>query len=156
MNAETAADKEKPDAGEGLDTPSGALPLAQAIGTRNLIIIIITMPLVFIIVVMATLMIFGRPGDREQSANPDAVRSVPLAQTLDSLEQPGAPAHAPTLAGGAPLALPAGASIGAMALDGDRLAVRLDGPGGGEIVIYDLARGEEIRRIRVLAGDEGL
>ena len=35
------------------DEAQGGLPLAQAIGTRNLIIIIVTMPLVFIFVVLA-------------------------------------------------------------------------------------------------------
>ena len=37
--------------------------------------------------------------------------------------------------------------VGAMALDGDRLAVHMRGPAGGAIVIYDLARGTEEARI---------
>jgi hypothetical protein len=61
----------------------------------------------------------------------------------------------------APLVLPRGAIVGAMALDGDRLALRVEGETGGEIVIYDLTRGAVVQRIKVspqqsVVADEGL
>lgn len=42
----------------------------------------------------------------------------------------------------------AGAQIGRVILDGDRLAVELHDEAGGEIVIFDLRRGGELGRIR--------
>jgi hypothetical protein len=153
--------------------PAGASysGLAQAIGSRNLLIIIVTMPVVFLVAVMAAISIVGRPGAKEaepvveasvlsqpaefatsQNALADAARSEALAAT---------PAAAAVAAQSAPLVLPRGATIGAMALDGDRLALRVEGENGGEIVIYDLARGATIQRITVTpqqsaTPDEGL
>ncbi|MDP2621137.1 MAG: hypothetical protein Q8P46_13365 [Hyphomicrobiales bacterium] len=41
------------------------------------------------------------------------------------------------------------AEIGAIGLDGDRLAVQIRGPGGPEIILFDLSRGRELGRIRL-------
>jgi hypothetical protein len=124
------------------------LAVAEALGARNLVIVIVTMPLVFAVVVIATLMIFGEPGD--EATEPARVRST----AADTLEQPALAARPATPATAvatdpAPLVVPAGGAIGAMALDGDRLALRIDLPEGGEVVVYDLSRGAVLQRIPV-------
>ncbi len=107
--------------------------LAQSIGTRTLWIIILTMPAVFLVVVAAIIAVFGKP-KREA---PDIAEPVVVEETAAAS---GAPA---------PISLKAGESAGAIALDGDRLAVRVDGPDGVVVVIYDIARKEEIARIPI-------
>ena len=52
----------------------------------------------------------------------------------------------------AALALPQGARVTAMALDGDRLAVQVESPAGGHIVVLDLATGRTIARVRLTKG----
>ena len=135
-----------------IDNPMGNL--AASIGTRNLLIAIITMPLVFIVVVIGIIAIFGDKDDESQIAGtgPELVRSTPLVETLSE------PALSPTnvvVAGTAPEAiiLPQGADIGAMSLDGERLAVRIDGPDGAMVVIYDLGLGAVVQTVPITAGD---
>lgn len=110
--------------------------LAQAIGTRNLWIIILTMPAVFLVIVAAIIAVFGKPGGQKTAA---ADAPAPAAVAAAAAE---APAHVPEA-----ISVPAGAAPGAIALDGDRLAVRLDGPDGAVVVIYDLAKGEVVARV---------
>lgn len=132
--------------------------LAQAIGARNLMIIIVTMPLVFLIVVMATIAVFGRPG-----AGKDAGADLGMARAggeRETLAQPGPSAQGSTgvtaaspaslTLDPAPLVLPPGAEISSMALDGDRLVLSVDGKDGGEIIVYDLASGAMVQRIKVV------
>lgn len=47
------------------------------------------------------------------------------------------------------LALPAGASVRHIALDGGRLAVHYEGPTGAGIKLIDLATGSEVSHIRI-------
>ena len=57
-------------------------------------------------------------------------------------------------AGGFPaldIAVPPGASVRSLAIDGDRMAVTLDSA-PNEIVIIDIGRGEEVGRIRLKPG----
>lgn len=118
------------------DAPAPSDPgrsLAQAIGARNLMIVILVMPVIFLIAVMTVIAIFGRPGEGRARAATEARPIVDAAAT-------GA------------IVLPAGAKIAAMALDGDRLALRVEEDAGEEIVIYDLTRGAVIQRVRVEAG----
>ncbi len=49
----------------------------------------------------------------------------------------------------AELQIPKDASITAMSLDGDRLALHLQSPGGPEIVVIDLKTGKTLARIRL-------
>lgn len=49
------------------------------------------------------------------------------------------------------IAVPPGASVGSLAMDGDRMAVTLD-TAPNEIVIIDIGRGQEIGRIRLMPG----
>lgn len=144
----------------GPDVATGAASIANKIGVRNLLIIIVTMPLVFLIVVMAALSIAGKPGKKEDAVVAGAVLSTPA--DIAVLDQPSRSALAATPASlfagdPAPLVLPSGGKIGSMALDGDRLVLRVDSAQGGELVVYDLARGDVIQRIKVTkASDEGL
>ena len=131
--------------------------VANMIGTKNLLIIIVTMPFVFLVVVMAIIAIFGSPDQRGEDAltasTPGAVRSTPIA----SLEEPAANGRVvlplPAAVGelGAAIALPEGAETGAMALDGDRLAMRVDTSDGAMIVIYDLSSDQVVKTISLVA-----
>ena len=49
----------------------------------------------------------------------------------------------------AELAIPAGATVSSMALDGDRLALHLTSSAGQEIAVIDLTSGKVISRIRL-------
>lgn len=147
MEDETAPERDR------LDFPdppqNGFAAAASAIGARNLLIIIITMPLVFLVVVVGILAVFGGPGDGAGPAREGAVRSTPAA-TLEEPDMAGRRAVLPvpaaeSLAPG--IALPAGARAGAIALDGDRLALRVDAEDGAMIVIYDLAENAVIKTI---------
>ncbi len=123
---ENKEDHAAPDAGFG--------GLAHAIGTR---IIILTMPAVFLVIVAAIIMVFGKPkGRAADSAGADRPAVADAEQ------------EAPT-----GVVMPAGAAPGAIALDGDRLAVRLDGPDGVVVVVYDLEKGEVIARVPFGADD---
>jgi len=107
--------------------------LAQSIGARNLWIIILTMPAVFLVAVAAIIAIFGKPKGAEDAEPVAAIEEDVVAEAVEDLPDT--------------IAVPMQAAPGAIALDGDRLAVRLDGPDGVVIVIYDIAKGEEIMRV---------
>jgi hypothetical protein len=47
------------------------------------------------------------------------------------------------------LPVPAGAAVSAMSLDGNRLAVQLNGPGGPEIAVIDLGSGKVVAHVRL-------
>lgn len=72
-----------------------------------------------------------------RAVNPVAVGHAPAGAS--------APGFAIEVARAAP------ARLGAMSLEGDRLAVEFSGPDGSEIVIFDLRRGRELGRIRFVA-----
>lgn len=127
---------------------TGFAGVAAAIGARNLLIIIFTMPVVFLVVVVAIISVIGGPDEAPAAAAPEAA-SRPAA-----VEEPAGadrravlpvPASAPRVA--PVIVLPAGADIGAMALDGDRLALRVATAEGEMIVIYDLAEDAVVKTI---------
>lgn len=113
--------------------PSQVDSLAESIGARNLKIIIITMPFVFMAALAVIIALFG--GDKEDA---DTASALSAAEILASPE---------TNAG----ALTGEAGVGAISLDGDRLAVRVDGPDGVKIIIYDVATGDVVQTITVSA-----
>ena len=47
------------------------------------------------------------------------------------------------------LPVAAGAAVSAMSLDGNRLAVHLNGPAGPEIAVIDLATGKVVAHVRL-------
>ncbi|GAB4533375.1 MAG: hypothetical protein Kow00133_21290 [Amphiplicatus sp.] len=128
MPAQDAPDSRREEA-----PPSGALPIASAIGARNLLIIIITMPLFFLGVFLAALLIFGPKEAREAAPVAAAAR----AQSFQ------------------PIALPAGARVSAMTLDGDRLALSVETEAGARrVIIYDLAAGAVAAEIPLAAAQD--
>ncbi len=125
-----------PSTGPNTGPNTGIGGIAHSIGTRNLWLIILTMPAVFLVAVAAIIAIFGKPKKEETAMAAPAEIEEASPVTASS-------------AGAAPIALSEGQSAGAIALDGDRLAVRVDGPDGVVVVIYDIVKGEEIARIPV-------
>ncbi len=105
-------------------TSGGGLPVAEAIGTKRLMAAIIVMP---IIAVAATLGIIVYAKTRPKPAPPAASDIV----------------------SGAPLRLPAGGRIAETLSDGRHLIVRIEGPLGGEIAVFDIATGERVRTIPI-------
>ncbi|MBY0421637.1 MAG: hypothetical protein K2Q06_04980 [Parvularculaceae bacterium] len=106
--------------------PSGVrqrgLPIAEAIGTRRLVIAIVTMPIIAV-----------------------------LAVTLIILYAKSRPRPAP-VAVDAPLTLPAGGRIVETETNGRRLIVRIEtADGGGAIVVYDIETGRLLRTIDMRA-----
>ena len=109
---------------DGRGTARGGLPIAEAIGTRRLVVAIVAMPIVAIAAVVAIILYAqGRP-----------VRA----------------AH-PVVAEPTPVVLPAGARIVETASDGRHLILRMEAPSGaGEIAIYDIASGRRLRTIAIV------
>ncbi|WP_425410263.1 hypothetical protein [Hyphococcus sp.] len=110
--------------------PSKFGSLAHSIGARNLILIIIAMPFFFLVAVMGVIAVFGAP---QKAAGGETIAGETPAVSADALSYP------------------AGAAPGAIALDGDRLAVRIDGPDGVTVIVYDLEKGEVIARVQLTA-----
>ena len=134
-----------------------ASSVAGMIGTKNLLIIIVTMPFVFLVVVMAIIAIFGNPG--EEDATAAAESASPVVETI-AIEEPTVesqrvvlpiPAATDDVMGA--IALPAGAEAGAISLDGNRLAVRVESNDGAMIVIYDLAQNTVVQTVPITAGE---
>lgn len=128
--------------------------IAERIGTRNLLIIIVTMPFVFFVVVMGVIAIFGAPGGDEDELVAEAAPAAAISRPVAALEEPPLstsrvvlPINASAAAATAAPALQAYGEAGAIALDGDRLAVRFDGPDGATIVIYDLRTDEVVKTV---------
>ncbi|WP_411816582.1 hypothetical protein [Hyphococcus sp. DH-69] len=110
---------------------SGFASIAERIGARNLWIIILTMPLFFLAFLVAIIVMFGKSEEEKLAEQEENL--IPWTEPAEESQMayPAAPV------GG----------HGAIALDGDRLAVRVDGPDGFVVVVYDLAKGEEIARL---------
>lgn len=136
MNVEKEGATDADEAEAEAAPPSQFGSLAGSIGARNLIIIIIAMPFVFFFGVMGAVALFGKPNETASTAIPPF--GIPSNSPVNEL---------PTSGDGIASAYPAGATPGAIALDGDRLAVRFDGPDGVVVIIYDLAQGEVIARV---------
>ncbi len=120
------------------ETPqTGFAGVAAAIGARNLLIIIFTMPVVFLVVVLGIITLLRGPDEAPAAAASEAA-SMPAAALP---VRASAPRVEPVIV------LPAGADIGSMALDGDRLALRVATAEGEMIVIYDLARDVVVKTI---------
>lgn len=108
------------------ESEGGALPLAAAIGSKRLIAAILIMPVVFVLITIA-IVLLARGRDRSETAGERAVE---------------------------PIILPAGASIVEMTQDGAVIALRVEGRGGAQLIIYDGARGALIARVPMIAAPE--
>ncbi len=139
--------------GEGASAPGGAAyPGSHADDTasaspapaRAVMIGVVTMPAVFIVVVMGALALFGKPA----SNGVDSTRTA----AVETLAQPkGSPALGATFAsaksaraGALAITLGEDMRVANISLDGDRVALHVESPMGQEIVIYDYARGEVV------------
>ncbi len=121
--------------------PDASPPFAQT-PARAMMIGFVTMPAVFIVVVMGALALFGKP----------ATQTEPLSQyaAVETLKQP-APAATASLAA-APAAgerqhtIPLGEDerIADLSLNGDRVALYVESPMGRQILIYDFAVGRVV------------
>lgn len=127
--------------------------LADSIGARNLIIAIVTMPLVFVIVVVGIVGLLGEPdGAREGAAVAGEEEVIALLQEPALSEPLGDAVVSPlpvSVDAPAGLALAPGDQIGAMSLDGDRLALRIENANAVRIVIYDIAADRVLKEIPI-------
>ena len=139
-----------------LKKPSTFGDIARSIGSRNLMIIIVTMPLVFLAVVAGIIAVFGGGDDAAVATAPAAVAPVSVERLAEpaplAAQTSGATPATTVAADPSAIGLAAGSGVTAMSLDGDRLALRVDGPDGVSIVIYDLSAGAVVQRIPVTQG----
>lgn len=123
--------------------PEQAAPTAAPAPARAFMIGVVTMPAVFLAVVMGALALFGKPAATEKT--PTEIAAV------ETLEQPTATAatratfasahsSAPRMA----ISLDEDMRIADISLDGDRVALHVESPMGQEILIYDYAKGRVI------------
>lgn len=143
--------------------PTAFHGFAEKIGSRNLMIAIITMPLFFIGALVLIIAIAGIPEEDASGAAPDAgvalddsVGVSPVAAAPPVSDVAPAPAQPLVSDVVQDVALPAPASIpaavqgippGGVALDGDRLAVRVETADGPVVYIYDLKANEVVQTI---------
>ncbi len=110
-----------------------AMPRIEPAPARAFAVGVVTMPAVFIVVVMGALAMFGKPASQPQVKG--------LAAGVDTLEQPAARiATTATFASSQPrpsIVLGEDRRINSISLDGDRVALHVESPMGSEIVIYD-------------------
>ncbi|MEK7266400.1 MAG: hypothetical protein AAB227_09915 [Pseudomonadota bacterium] len=117
---------------QGFAAPAAAGPVKPE-PARAFAVGVVTMPAVFIVVVMGALALFGKP----------ASEPGPQAQTaaIDTLDQPArGPATDATFASSksAPaISLGEDRRVRSISLDGDRVAMHVESPMGDEIVVYD-------------------
>lgn len=118
---------------------------ASAPPAQSMMVGIITMPAVFFIVVLGALALFGAP------AAVKPVAAAPSAQaSTASLQQPAQARAAEPVFASAPsgkplaIALSDDQRVRSIALDGDRVALHIEGPEGQEILVYDFLQGRVI------------
>jgi hypothetical protein len=117
---------------------SAALTPAEAARQRLLLRIVIGLGLAILLALAGV--IYGMV-QRAQRASP-SVTGASLPATTTSLSG--------QLPASVQLALPAGAQIRTLALDGNRMSVHYEAPSGTGIALIDLARGVVLTRIQVV------
>ncbi len=135
---------EAPDAGagrgHGFAAPAAIGPV-EAPPARALAVGVVTMPAVFVAVVLIALALFGKP-----AADPAADGLA----ALETLEQPrarpatGASFAATTGFGNNAIGIGEDSRIESVSLDGDRIAVHVESPNGAEIIVYDYVEGRVV------------
>ena len=139
---------------EAPSPPTAFHGFAEKIGSRNLMIAIVTMPFIFVGALALIIAIVGLP-EEEVPASPEAFlddsvgAAAAPSPTVATVETPAEvvirpPAPAPSSAMPAPTRM---IPPGGIALDGNSLAVRIERADGDVIVIYDLARGEVVNEV---------
>ncbi|MEZ5895197.1 MAG: hypothetical protein R3C51_02240 [Parvularculaceae bacterium] len=129
--------------------PYALAPTART-QARSIMLAALTMPAVFIVVVLASIAVFGQP--QSDVATPAA--KTASADTV--LEQPARGAVSPSNVAlqsdafyAAPVMLDADARVTSISLDGDRVAMHVESAGGVEIIIYDLTRGRTVAAVPI-------
>lgn len=101
--------------------------------------------LLILVIALAVLILAGLAAVAWRVLQLGSGRAAPAAPSVVPSAIPALKSLPETVA----LALPAGAEVIAMAIDGDRLAVHYKAAAEKGIVIVDLAGGRELRRIRL-------
>lgn len=129
------------DSAPGEVDPAAAAAVARKVKDRVLIFIVAFLGLLIVAGLVAVLLriIYLSSGPAAQRANP-ADGGGPVAAV------PSAAGH---------LDLPAGAVVRSVSLDGDRLAVHYEAPGGTGIAVVDLVTGAVLRRVEAVPGGVG-
>lgn len=102
----------------------------------SMIVGVLAMPAVFLAIVFVALWLFGKPGEDAPAL---AVAPPTTEQTTLSRAAIADPAGAEGV-----IALADEAHIRSIALDGDRIALHVEGPSGRQIVVYDYREGREV------------
>jgi predicted acyltransferase (DUF342 family) len=117
----------------------------------------LTTPAVFIVVVMASIAVFGSPAGSEA-----ALEAPARTAAAEILEQPARGAVTPSAVAlqsdsfvAAPVMLDANARVTSISLDGDRVAMHVESENGVEIVVYDLTRGRTIAAVPIRTSSIG-
>jgi len=105
--------------------------VAGAIGAKNLKIIIVAMPFVFLAVVGVIIAVFGKPGGAVETGAPAAPQFLDISG-----------------AGGG-IVLPKNAEIRSVDIEGNQLALNVTTPDGALIIVYDMNQDKIIKTIPV-------
>jgi hypothetical protein len=128
--------------------PRGAPEIAERTSepapARAVMIGVVTMPAVFLVVVMGALALFGKPASES--------KGVAAIAGVETLQQPSAAqatspsyvAARSTVARSPAIALDEDMRIADISLDGDRVALHVESPFGQQILIYDYAKGRVV------------
>jgi len=147
-------DRSRPAAGFAAPAALGPVNAPPA---RAFAVGVVTMPAVFVVVVLVALALFGKP-----AANPENDEVA----AFETLPQPSARAAtsatfaATTGFGNSAIGIGEDARIEGVSLDGDRIALHVESPNGAEIVIYDYVAGRVVALAPIvtasIASNDGL
>ena len=122
---------------------SDTVTAARTRPARALLVGVVTMPAVFVAVVVGAVAIFGAPARVEKTIS--AVQPTTLAQAEPARSAAAEPVFASAETVGVnSIMLKPGTQIRSIALDGDRIALEIDGPGGPGIKVFNYRAGREI------------
>ncbi len=112
---------------------------------RALMVGVVTMPAAFLVVVMGALALFGRPAPRTDVAAAKYAAHdrllQPSARPATGASLSSARSQSPQPAG---IEIAEDARISSISLDGERVALHVEGPMGQAILVYDYQKGRMI------------
>ncbi len=134
---------------------------------RNFLVATATIPFVFLLVLIASIFVLDAPPNRAPAAvlEVEALETDAIKLTVDDRPEPplaltGAPAPAAgriaaegltsLAAEDFAIEIPRGAEVRSVGLDGERLALLVDGPNGRRIIVYDVSRGEPLTSLPIV------
>jgi len=124
--------------------PERAERAGEPAPARAVMIGVVTMPAVFLVVVMGALALFGKPvGETKGAAAVADVETLEQPSTVQATSPSFAAARS-TAASRPAIALDEDMRIADISLDGDRVALHVESPFGQEILIYDYAKGRVV------------